>query len=282
MPLLTDLLRTEELVALYHASELPGEEYHPGYKKNMDIFRKIARSDMETESEMGLYFEKQAKRVIKNTDWDAYEVRKASLLDMVTVKWVDDKLNLTLLLGKTLVDALEAGGEFTQIEQKIDSGWSSNDAPAVEFLNKYTPKLAGNLTDTTIDRIKSSLKYSVTNGESTAEAKARLFKVINDKKRAASIAHTESVRAFTGGRLLVGYEYGADRKRWDTTSKPCAICAEQARKGAVPIDKPFSNGIWATPAHPNCRCLIKLLLPENGKPKQWDNIADRVIKQMGY
>jgi hypothetical protein len=282
MPLLSELIQAEELLALYHASELPGEQYHPDYQKDMAIFRKLTRSDMQTENELRTFFDKQAKRVIREVDWDAYEKRKAGIMDLVKTSWSDEKLKITLLLTQTLMDALEAGGEYTEMELGQDIGWSGDDAPATRFMNLYTPKLAGELTDTTIDRIRNAIKLSIQLGESTKVAKGRLYSTISDKKRSATIAHTESVRAFTGGRLMVGFESGADRKQWDATSEPCPICASSNGE-TVRLDAMFSNGKSGTPGHPNCRCLIKLLFPENGKPKQWDiDIAKKVVEMLSY
>lgn len=259
------LHKLEDKVAGLHELHIGGEDYHPDYKKDKKIFRMLTRSDMATERGMKRYFKSQAKRSGKFIDWKFYKkrvkkVHQASLDDYFKVDWKGEILDMRILLTSTLVDAIVAGGMMTELDTNIDIGWGKGEPPALEFLKTHTLQLAGQVTNSTKKRIMESLSLSIELGESTSGAAARIADIIDDKRRAGVIAHTESVRAFTEGRLEVGKRVKADRKQWDATLNACEIC--QALDGKViKIDGTFSGGYNAPPAHPNCRCLIKILLP---------------------
>jgi SPP1 gp7 family putative phage head morphogenesis protein len=267
---LNNLLAVEDnLHRVYLAKQKGGEEFHPDYKKNPEIFRLLLRSDLALEREMKKYFTGLTDRVHDYINLKAYHTDRlqASVLDWIIADWQPEKLLIKVILTKALAEAIKAGGLFTEEEINIDTGWSgTSNELASKFMQKYTVKLAGSLTSTTIDRVKESLKTSFGLGEDQNEATARLSKVIDDPRRAATIAHTEAVRAFTGGRLAVAAQVGADRKQWDATLNACPICQPLDGK-VVKLDKLFAGDYYAPPAHPNCRCLIKILMPDEGVAK---------------
>lgn len=248
-------------LSLKRAAEQSGEQFHDKYLKNPRLFRMLMRSDLQLEKGFKAYFKDLASRVPDYINWTSFNFHKASVIDdMIDVDWEGEKLSIKVLLTKGLVHAIAAGGQMTQEDTGIDIGWTEFDSPALDFLNKYSLKLAGDLNDTTLDRIKSGIKLSLGNGESQAEAVARLSDIIDNPARARTIAHTESVRAFTQGRLEVGRQIGANRKQWDATIAACPICAPLDGK-IVGIDKSFGDGISEPPAHPNCRCIVNILMP---------------------
>jgi hypothetical protein len=191
------------------------------------------------------------------------DVIHASIADWIVADWSPERLLLKVILTKTLTDAIEAGGNMTELDTKIDIGWNAAMPTASTFMQKYSLKLAGALTDSTIERVKNSLATSFGLGEGQQDAVARLMDIIDDPRRAATIAHTEAVRAFAGGRLGVAAQIGADRKRWDATAGACDICAPMDGE-TVGLDESFTSGDDAPPAHPNCRCLVNILMPEEG------------------
>jgi len=257
---LQELRQVSHSLSKLYAAQLSGEPYHPDYEKNEDNFRKIVRSDNTLKREMKKYFSELSERSVYYVNWSAFDFeKKASIFDFISWDTVAENKTVADILSRTLVFALVAGGKQTEEDTGIDIGWSEKNDSAIDFLNKHTLKLSGNLSDTTLDKVKSSLKFSLEHGESTAQARDRLREVIDDPRRAEVIAHTESVRAYSAGRVAVAEEVGADRKRWDATLRACPICQPLDGK-ILPIDKLFNGEYEYPPAHPSCRCLIQIIL----------------------
>lgn len=255
--------------SLLYAAELPGEEFHPDYSKDKDIFRRLVKSDRQLESGLNKYFSGLSSRLLDSANWSAYEIRVANVVDdlfdqMVTVSWNDEVLSIKILITKALKEAIIAGGNLTEKETKVDIGWNANAPTAIDFIDSHGLSLAKRLTKTTEEKIKSALKLSLNNGEKTSEAKKRINEIIDDPRRSATIAHTEAVNAFSMGRLETARQIGADRKEWHTTIKPCEICRPM-NKQIVKIDESFLTGLGdkvdAPAAHPNCRCAVRILMP---------------------
>lgn len=252
----SDLKMLESNLIAIYASAVTGEPYHPGYQEQSKLFRQVVRSDVKTEKELNRYFRELAEQVTFEINWNEYDRLKASLIEFN----LDQEIKkMAAIFSGTLIYSLVAGGNMTEQEFNTDIGWNENSHPAIEFLRKYTIKLSGDLNKTTQDRIKQALKLSIELGESKDLASERLFNVINDAKRSAVIAHTESVRAFSQGRLEVGRQIGVTKKKWDATFNRCPICDELDGK-VVGIDQLFLGTYDAPPAHPSCRCLLRLVI----------------------
>lgn len=248
-----------------YASALPGEAFHKVYQKDPELFRLLVRSDNVLERKLRAYFKELAGKMKEYVNWNAYEVElmKGSIADMITAEWSQEQLSLKVILTDALVYAISAGGLQTEQDTRISIGWGDTDPEAIKFLDGYSLKLAGNLTDTTLKSIKSAIRMSLSNGETTPEAIARVGDVIDNPVRAAMIAHTESVRAYSYGRLEVASRVGADRKKWDATLNACAIC-RPLDGTVIGLDKQFETDLGPTdapPAHPNCRCIVQILMP---------------------
>lgn len=268
----------DQIIATYVATSIKrgAEDYAPLYKKFPKLFKQLVKSEMMTDKGQRKYFKELAERVVESLDWFKYEQEKAStpggthkaadILDyLVEAFWEGEILNLKINLTGTLMDAIEAGGLYSEQDLQVDVGWSRNEAPAIEFLNNYSFRLAKGLTATTQDRIYSALKLSIDNGEDRDGAVKRIDAVINDKKRATTIAQTESVRAFNHGRMTVAKEIGADRKRWRTAGA-IDYCQDFEDEGVVPYDHkyltPRGAKLLIPPAHPNCRCGHQVFMPD--------------------
>ena len=272
-------LENKTLAAYYADSLLRGSEPHIDYYiKNARCFKLLLKSELLTNLSMRKYFKEMSVRLADAVNWNKYQTEKASFLQTKTFKagildyvvnafWENETLVLKVFLTKALVDALEGGGLFTEDELKISVGWSRESAPAIEFLNKYGLSLSKTLTGTTKDKVLAALEMSISNGEDRNQAVDRLMDVINDKVRATTIAQTESVNAFSAGRMDVGRQIGADRKKWRTAGdkKVSAICRNNEALGVVPIDYKYKdfqgNDIDRPAAHPNCRSGIQLFMP---------------------
>lgn len=267
----------DKIIATYIVDSIRrgAEDYAPIYRKYPKLFKQLVKSELRAISLMRKYFNEAADRAIEALNWGEFERRKASATSGATMKagildylvqsfWEGETLVLKVYLTKALVDALEAGGLFTEEDLKVDVGWSRESAPAIDFLNKYSFKLAGNLTDTTKDRVNKALQMSIDNGEDREGAVDRIMATIKDPVRATSIAQTESVRAFSSGRMEVGRQIGVDRKRWRTAGAS-DFCLNFEDEGVVKMaftyTTPYGDKITEPPGHPNCRCGIEIFMP---------------------
>lgn len=268
---LSSLLLAEEKLHNLYLAKSSGEPFHPKYKKDKESFRKLIRADLKLERDMRKYFKGLTYRVHQYINWTNYnnQLIQASVKDWISADWSEENLQLKVILTDSLLSVIEAGGMSLEKELAIDLAWTSQNDFAMMFIDKYTYKLAGNLTGTTIDRLRESLKLSMSLREDQVTAALRLDKVIDDPRRAATIARTETTRAYATGRMAVGTQIGADRKQWNATLNACPICQELKGK-IVPIDKEYAPGIFTTPGHPNCHCIDDLLMPESGSSTPGD------------
>jgi SPP1 gp7 family putative phage head morphogenesis protein len=124
----------------------------------------------------------------------------------------------------------------------------------------HAGELAKGLSATTLDRVKSSIAVSMANGETVAEATARLSGTINDPARAEMIARTESVKSYNTGIQTFGESSGAKTKTWQAFDGACPICTDLDGEEAD-INDEFSSGDDSPPSHPNCRCTMYLTYP---------------------
>lgn len=252
------------------------EDFAPMYRKYPKLFKQLIKSEILTDKGTRRYFNGLFDRIVDSLDWNEYERRvssatsgvvlKASILDyLVKAFWENETLVLKINLTNTLIDALEAGGLYTQEDLNIDIGWSRSEAPVIEFLNKYSLELSKSLTEVSGDRVLQALKLSISNQENRDEAVKRINRVVKDTRRSTTIAQTESVRAFTSGRMKVGKEIGADRKRWRTAGAD-DFCLGFQEEGVVPMNHyyltPRGAKLTQTPGHPNCRCGMQIFMPD--------------------
>ena len=248
-------LKTASAILDVYIASVQGEPYHKQYSKYPELLRKLVKSDVATEKAMNGYFSDLVDRVYTYIDWSKYSTRAAS--EFIPMNLEPEIPVLAALLAKTLTSAVVAGGQYTEKEFDTVIGWSEKEQPAIKFLRNYVFKLSGQLNKTTLNRLNESLRTSIEFGESQVLATVRMQKVIKDPIRAAVIAHTESVRAFTEGRLQVGKMIGVTHKEWSATFKACPICG--SLDGVkIPFDDLFNEVYAGPPAHPNCRCLVRL------------------------
>lgn len=268
----------DEIIATYVRNSIMrgAEDYAPLYRKFPKLFKQLIKSEMATDKGQRKYFRELYDRILENINWSEYESRlasatpgaiyKADILDyLVKAFWEDETLVLKLSLTGTLMDAIEAGGLYTEEDLNVPVGWSRNEPPVIEFMNKYTLQLSKGITKVTQDRVYQALKLSIANGENRDGAVKRINSVIKDPKRATTIAQTESVRAFNEGRMQVAKEIGADRKRWRTAGAK-DFCLNFQDEGVVPMKHyyltPRGVKVLIPPGHPNCRCGHEVFMPD--------------------
>lgn len=89
------------------------------------------------------------------------------------------------------------------------------------------------------------------------------------RARARMIAVTETARAQTYGAFLAYQRLGVRQKEWLTTVGACAVCADNERQGAIPLQAQFPSGDQGPPGHPLCRCALTPVVPDQFDPTQW-------------
>ena len=131
---------------------------------------------------------------------------------------------------------------------------------AIQFLSSYTFSNVKDMSDDSISKLRKELTQALMNRESAAQIKERLHSTLDiSKARAATIARTESHRAYNVGKLEAAQQSGLQlTKRWSTPSPECGVCKTLQDK-KVPLNEPFKvkkERYFNPPAHPNCKCTL--------------------------
>lgn len=134
------------------------------------------------------------------------------------------------------------------------------------WLDSRATIFAGQVTDTTFEKLKSEFRQSLEEGESRQQLVSRIRSTYDafTKSRSQTIARTE-VHAATQTGTIEGYKQaGLDTKIWVAVADEATRESHfQADGEEVPIDQMFSNGLRypGDPSGPaeeviNCRCSI--------------------------
>lgn len=150
---------------------------------------------------------------------------------------------------------------------------------ALRELRARTLQLAGDITQTTLDKTRQALEIGLENGDSISDIAKSLDDI--SKSRAETIARTEVQTAVQGGKLAGFKELGVEGKVWQLAPGNCPLCEKlvQAHEGkggktkAIGLNEPFWPGgvpivgadgrsftprgpVLTPPLHPNCRCNL--------------------------
>jgi SPP1 gp7 family putative phage head morphogenesis protein len=258
-----------------------GNDFAPNYYKYPESLALLLKAIVGLERKI---------KAFQRVQWDGIEQRfnlalisqlKFDQFDdlgiFVDFYWQQDEDNLAALFVQGLSDAIEAGGVMSQLELGFNIDFSPNDLPAVRYLEEHVPKLANSIALNTQKRIKHSIRKSLLAGEDRDQLVKRLEPIVKNTKRAESIAQTESIRAFSEGRIQAGIEMGATEKRWRAQIRRCPIC-DGLHGETVGITASFSTGHFGAPAHANCRCGVELSFGENRDTENIEQYRKDYIK----
>lgn len=141
----------------------------------------------------------------------------------------------------------------------VNVDWSLVDPEVLEWADEHSATLVTNVTETTRRRIQAQLEAGIAAGDSRDEIATRIETVMDDVPawRARLIAQTETIAAHSAGAIQVYKKSGVvDGKRWvDGQAEACPYC-EELNGEVVPLDSDFSDGSFAPPQHPGCRCTV--------------------------
>lgn len=172
-------------------------------------------------------------------------------------QWMDELLTV-------VVTALKYGVEIFSEQVSIGIDYTMSNVHALAYARKYASDLVKGIDETTGAIIENAIGDFVDKpGFNIGNIIDQLIDAGMTEKRAASIAVTETTRAFAEGQLEAARQFQKEYpdftivKRWETNAddRVCDICGPLQGE-EIPIEDTFSNGELAPPAHPNCRCWI--------------------------
>ena len=155
---------------------------------------------------------------------------------------------------------------------------------SLEFLEDIGLEFTQTVNETTIEKIKDTLREGFASEESIASLRARVSEVFEGAvdSRSVAISATE-VRRGINYAVLEGYRQSGivTGKQWVTSgdSGVCAICDSLSGK-IVGLEEDFGLGVGKVPpAHPRCRCVLSPAIIEK-KKKVPKLLSDRVVERL--
>lgn len=271
---------------------LAAEKWSKQYSKDKETHAKLIKIDTRLETVLLRYFKELAERALTYIDWGAYSYRismiQAASMDDFTVEVLlsddafgkEDQLFIQTIfdpISQAIALGAQAGEKIYSVELGLSETHATIQKSAKDMIGDLVgkkidengniidnPKAKYRISDKARADIKQSLSTSLTLGEDQETAKARLLKTIKNPKRAETIARTEAVNGYQKGLLTMGNQSGAVGKEWQSSNSD-DICGENAAQGIININESFSSGDDAPAAHPNCRCGLRLVYPEELK-----------------
>ena len=279
---------------------LAAENWSKEYKKDPDTHASIIKAESRLETVLRRYFRELAERVPEYISWAAYYERQRQIAAAaddfkVDVLILDDLLGQEdAIFIQTVFDpiaqAIAVGANAGEKVYSVDLGLSRTSAVIQQKAQEMTAELVGKKIDKSgnmIDNpsakfrvnektradIRQSITTSLSLGEDQKAATERLLNTVKNPKRAGTIARTEAVNGYQKGLLAMGNESGAVGKEWQSVN-PDDVCGTYARAGIVAIDHVYDKlrGIKAPAAHPNCRCGLVLIYPEDPRAAQLNQV----------
>lgn len=188
----------------------------------------------------------------------------------VKVKFIVDEL-LKRFKAALNVDGLQSVIEFS-LQKRYNRGLEEVDSllsppnnvlpnkAAIDFLSKYAFDNVKDMSNDAVARLREEITQALLNREGPYQIKKRLYDALDiSKARAATIARTESHRAYNVGKLEAAQQSGLDlRKTWVNPSPESDVCKALSGKSVGLNEKFWHRGesYYAPPAHPNCRSTL--------------------------
>lgn len=248
---------------VYTLATDPNDDFASNYYDYPDALSLLVTTMAKLELALKRYNREQIAHIDQLINFSNLSILQLDQFDelgiFVDFQWEEDEEALNGIFADHLPSAMTAGAAMTEGELGIAIDFSPADKPAAKFLEKYIPKLSGEIQDTTKDRVRSTVRQGIINGHSREEMVKDLSGIIDSESRRRMIAQTESVRSFSEGRIQAALEIGATHKIWRAQVVRCPLC--NALNGEkVAIRDTFSDGTNLPPRHPRCRCGMRLAL----------------------
>jgi hypothetical protein len=124
------------------------------------------------------------------------------------------------------------------------------------------------IAETQVNRLGDALAEGIRQGLSPEELAAKVDEIIHDAQRAAMIAETEFMRAYTAARRSLFRRNGVAKVAWVHMPGACARCMENAAVSPIPLGNSWPQG--SVPVHPLClTATTRVVVPRyetNGLP----------------
>ncbi len=241
--------------AFVFKQQQPGEKFHPDYKRNKKLFKKLIRETVKFKRDIRKFFLAQFSRLDYLARFPYVLADESSDFEQAylsNVQWDQEDQTLTAVLEVNLASFFEIGAKATELQLQTDLNIGPTHTEEAKFLRKYSVELAGEINQTTKKRVTQQIRTSIEVGETRQQLTARIDKVLNNPKRAEMIAQTESIRAYAEGRLAVGKRLKIPYKQLQSFQVDRGEICGRVSGEVVPLEQPFSNGLHSPPFHPRC------------------------------
>jgi len=179
------------------------------------------------------------------------------------------KNDLEFIANEHLSTVIVAG---SRVAMDILGGEFSTSAAINTFIDRYVPKFAEQVTETTLEDLRAILTQAQDEGWSIYQTQQEIQNKFTqyDETRAETIARTELIRASNMGARISYEVFGIREMVWLDTddSRTCPICKRLDGK-TVAMGQPFAEigeeiegytisyeAVEVPPVHPRCRCTV--------------------------
>lgn len=257
--------RADLLEARYyiHIGVRASEEWQPSYKKNRKTFKALLAGEAELENQVAEYLYQASERAPDYVDWSRLPARvqadNGPVLNNDADVWKIEEKWLADAVTDAVTMLIATGGQSGELTYGINLGTTPLSKSVLNSAGLQVATLVSQVTETTRDLIRQSVKQSIQRGEDVTTAIGRLKDVVNNPVRAEMIARTESVNAYQTGLKDFATSTGAKTKSWESLDGSCVICSPLDGV-TIDIDEMFvlGNGeeVDRPAGHPRCRCSV--------------------------
>lgn len=239
---------------------LAAENWAKGYEKSPDTHAKLIKADTRLERKLRKYFKALSKQHnLINQSAYSQTVHAATVEVIVNQIALNEAAGiLSSIFIDEIIFMVALGAQAGEDIYKIPLGISTSDSIIQDIALNHTADLVKGVTQTIKNDISSSIATSIHLGENIDDAVTRLGSVIDNPKRAETIARTETVNSYSMGLKEFGKQSGAVGKEWQDNDA-VDVCADNADQGIIDLNDEFTSGDDVPAAHPNCRCTIRMV-----------------------
>lgn len=258
-----DRAKLLEAVHYLHIGIRASEDWQPSYKRNRSTFRALLAQEAELETQVSEYFYQAAERAPGYVDWSQMpqpiKATAGPVANNDAEIWKIEQTLMTAAITDAITELIATGGKAGELTYGLNIGISTLDEQVLKAAREHVAQLVTQVTETTRDLIRESIKQSIDRGEDITQSIERLKKVVNNPVRAELIARTESVNSYQIGLRNFAAQTGAVSKSWESQAGACVLCSPLDGK-TIAIDELFvlGNGreVPHPSAHPRCKCSV--------------------------